>query len=251
MPKVIEAMKRREEDLLETISNLSNRTKGFTSPKLILIGGYALRAFIGFSRFTRDCDFMMRKKNGWNLNWLKADLPESYSVEDEERHENYGFMRWVKLLQQNKVRIKVSIDFMEGEIRGRATEEAILIDKQMIDDSKVVSIPIAGESIAISVPSYLDYFIMKVVSSRPSDIRDTASLIHENGVPSGLTDRVNQILPYPRIFKAKIEQRLIPEIRKATFLNSWKGIFATTSYHEQDKEKVINQLEKLCHLELV
>jgi hypothetical protein len=86
---------------------------------------------------------------------------------------------------------------------------------------------------------------MKVVSSRASDIRDIASLIHENGVPSGLKDRINQILPSPKVFKEKVEGRLIPEIRKATFLDSWRGIFATTSYSKEDKEKVIEQLEKI------
>jgi len=37
------------------------------NPELIVIGGYALRAFIPFSRFTRDCDFALMKKDGWNI----------------------------------------------------------------------------------------------------------------------------------------------------------------------------------------
>jgi len=245
LPKVIETMKRREEELLKAIRNLSEKTEGFTNPKLILIGGYALRTFIKFSRFTRDCDFIIKKKNGWNLDRLKENLPEGYNIEREERHENYGFMRWVKLLQHNKAKVKVSLDFMEGEIRGRKAKEVILIDRAMVENSRFVSISIADENVSIAVPSYLDYFIMKVVSSRASDIRDMASLIHENGVPSRLTDRINEILPYPQIFREKVEERIIPEIRKATFLDSRRGIFATTSYSEEDKEKVIEQLEKL------
>ena len=245
MPKVIETMKRREEELLKAIRNLSEKTEGFTNPKLILIGGYALRTFIKFSRFTRDCDFIIKKKNGWNLDRLKENLPEGYNIEREERHENYGFMRWVKLLQHNKAKVKVSLDFMEGEIRGRKAEDIILIDKAMVENSKPASIFIADETLSITVPSYVDYFIMKVVSSRASDIRDIASLVNENGVPSELTDRINQILPHPRIFTEKVEGRIIPEIRKTTFLDSWRGIFATTSYSEEDKEKVIEQLEKL------
>ncbi|MFQ5711906.1 MAG: hypothetical protein ACE5GD_09040 [Candidatus Geothermarchaeales archaeon] len=107
----------------------------------------------------------------------------------------------------------------------------------------MVSISIADESVSVLVPSYSDYFIVKVVSSRASDIRDIASLIHENGLPTGLEKRVRQVLPHQKIFKAKIEQRIIPEMKKATFLDSWRGIFATTRYSEKNKEKVLRQLE--------
>jgi len=248
LPRVIEMMKKREEELLKAILYLSERTESFTNPKLILIGGYALRAFIRFSRFTRDCDFIVKKENGWNLDGLKEGLPEGYSVEEEKKHGNYGFMRWVKLIQHNKARVKISLDFMEGEIRGRKNEEIILIDNAMVENSRAASITIADENISITVPSYVDYFIMKVVSSRASDIRDLASLIHENGIPSGLTDRINQILPYPQVFKEKVEERLIPEIRKTTFLDSWRGNFATTQYSEEDKEKVVRKLEEIAKI---
>ena len=236
-------MKSREEELLKTIRILSEGTDGFTNPKLILIGGYALRVFIPFSRFTRDCDFIVKKKNGWNLDRLREIIPD-YAVENEERHESHGFMRCIKFLQHDKLRIKVSLDFMEGEVRGRRLEETILIDDAMAQNSKFVHLTIADEDVDVLVPSYLDYFIMKVVSSRASDIRDIASLIHERGAPSGLTERVKQILPYPETFQMSAKQKIIPEIRKATFLNSWRGIFATTSYLEEDKEKVVEQLKK-------
>jgi len=245
LPRAIEMMKKREEELLKAVRHLSERTDSFMKPKLVLIGGYALRTFIPLSRFTRDCDFIIRKKNGWNLDNIKAILPEEYSVEKEERHEKYGFMRWIKFIHYNKIRIKVSLDFMEGEIRGRKDEEVILIDEKMIDNSRFVSIYIADESISVAVPSYLDYFIMKVVSSRASDIRDIASMIYENGIPSKLTERIGQILPHPHILKVKLEQRIIPELRKATFLDSWKGIFATTQYSKSDKEKIVEQLSKV------
>ena len=237
-------MKRREEELLKTIHSLSEKTGGFTKPRLILIGGYALRAFIPFSRFTRDCDFLV-KANGWTLDGLKEILPTGYRVETEEKHERYGFARWIMFLHPNKLRIKVSLDLMEGAITGRKPDEIILIDDVMVQNSQAVSLSIAGENVHVLVPSYLDFFIMKVVSSRASDIRDIASLVHEKGVPSGLTERVKQLLPYPKAFQAKIEQRIIPEIQKATFLHSWRGIFATTTYSEEDKENVVEQLNKI------
>jgi predicted nucleotidyltransferase component of viral defense system len=55
-------MKRREEEILNSLLFLLEKTKGFTEPELVMIGGYALRAFTPFSRFTRDCDFDDEKK---------------------------------------------------------------------------------------------------------------------------------------------------------------------------------------------
>lgn len=119
MPKAIELMKRREEEILNSLLFLSKKTNDFTNPELILIGGYALRAFIPFSRFTRDCDFALMKKNGWNIDKIKEFLSKEYLVEEEQKRNNYGFLRCIKFVKYNKARVKVSIDFMEGEIRER------------------------------------------------------------------------------------------------------------------------------------
>jgi len=245
LPKAIELMKKREKELLVAVKMLSDGTEGFTNPKLILIGGYALRAFIPFSRFTRDCDFIVRKKDGWHLDKLKLILPKDYSIEAEERHKSYGFMRWVKYVRYNETRVKVSLDFMEGEIRGRKPEEVILIDEAMVEKSEPARIPIANEEVKFFVPSYVDYFIMKVVSSRASDIRDIASLVLEKGVPRGAMERAKEILLHPEVFKNKLEEKVLPEIRRETFLDSWRGMFATRSYTNDDKEEVMERLKEL------
>ncbi len=238
-------MKKREKELLTAVKRLSTSTEGFTDPKLVLIGGYALRAFVRFTRFTRDCDFIVRKKDGWNLDRIRLIMPEDYSIEAEERHESYRFMRWVKYVSYDKARIKVSLDFMEGEIRGRKPEEVILIDEAMVEGSRSAFISIAGEEVMFFVPSYADYFIMKVVSSRASDIRDIASLVLENGIPEGVMERVKEVLPNPKVFEDKLKRSVIPEIKRTTFLDSWRGIFATTSYTDEGKKRVIERLEGL------
>jgi hypothetical protein len=74
-----------------------------------MIGGYALRAFIPFSRFTRDCDFAMMKRNGWNIDRIKGFLPEGYLVEEEQKHNDYGFPRCMKSVKHNRTRVKISI----------------------------------------------------------------------------------------------------------------------------------------------
>jgi hypothetical protein len=152
-------MKRREEEILNSLLFLSKKTNDFTNPELILIGGYALRVFIPFSRFTRDCDFALMKKNGWNIDKIKEFLSKEYLVEEEQKRNNYGFLRCIKFVKYNKARVKVSIDFMEGEIRGREAKEIIKIDETMIKNRVFVSIPIAGILIKLPIPSYIDYFI--------------------------------------------------------------------------------------------
>lgn len=51
-----------------------------------MIGGYALRAFVSFSRYTRDCDFALRKENQWNIDKLKDIMSRGYSVEAFEKN---------------------------------------------------------------------------------------------------------------------------------------------------------------------
>ena len=245
MPKAIELMKKREEELLKIIREISERTNSFSNPKLILIGGYALRAFITFTRYTRDCDFALRKIRGWELDKLRGTMPIDYSIEAFEKRGTYGFLRCIKFVRYDKLRIKVSVDFMEGEIRGRELNEVILIDRKMIENRRFVDISIADKLVKLPVPSYLDYFIMKVVSARSSDIRDIASLVLDNGVPKGVKKRVKDILPYPEIFQIKLSTRIIPEIEGKTFLDSWRGAFAITRYTEEDRQRIIRELKKL------
>jgi hypothetical protein len=245
MRRAIELMKRCEEEILNTLTTISKRTNEFMNPELMVIGGYALRAYISLSRYTRDCDFALMKKNGWNIDKLKDTLPEGYLIDEIQKHENYGFLKCTKLIKHGKTKIKVSIDFMEGEIRGREPGEIIVIDDNMIKNRIFKSIPIANSSIKLPFPTYVDYFIMKIVSARAIDVRDIASLILENGVPENLSKRIMEILPHPSIFLIKLKNKVLPEIRKSTFINSWRGVFGTSRYSEEDKNRVIAKLEEL------
>ena len=119
MPRAIDMMRRREKEILWALKHLSEKTDGFGDPRLLLVGGYALRAFIPL---TRDCDFVTKKKEGWAIDRLRVLLPEGFSVERLEKRGSYGFMRCVKLVRHNDARVKVSLDFMEGEIRGKGAE---------------------------------------------------------------------------------------------------------------------------------
>jgi hypothetical protein len=239
--KHAEIMNLREEEISRIIEQLSKRTDGFENPKIVLIGGYALRAFTSLSRYTRDCDFVLKKSDGWNLDKIKKLLPKGLTTDVFEKRDSYGFLRCIKLL---KVGAKISLDFMEGEVRGRTEDQIFFITEKFLQKTKKVKIPIAGKVTEIYVPNYTDYLILKIMSARPSDIRDIATLIWKNSVPDNLKEEAKKKLAHPEIVKKNLKL-IQKDISDKRFLDSWKGTFVTTEFTEKTKEEVLKKLKKL------
>jgi hypothetical protein len=237
-------MNLREEEIGRIIEQLSKQTEGFENPKIVMIGGYALRAFTSLSRYTRDCDFVLKKIDGWNLDKIKKLLPKDLSVEAFEKRGDYGFLRCIKLLKVNGRSAKISIDFMEGEVRGRMEEQVFFITEKFLQKTKKVKIPIAKKMIEIYVSDYTDYLILKIMSARPSDIRDIATLIWKDGIPDDLEERAKKVLAHPDILEKNLKL-IINDVSDERFLDSWKGTFVTTEFTEKTKEKVLKELKKL------
>jgi hypothetical protein len=234
-------MNLREEEISRIIEQLSKRTDGFENPKIVLIGGYALRAFTSLSRYTRDCDFVLKKSDGWNLDKIRKLLPKDLTTETFEKKDSYGFLKCIKLL---KADVKISLDFMEGEVRGRTDEQIFLITEKFLQKSRKVEIPIAGKKIDVYVPDYTDYLILKIMSARPSDIRDIATLTWKNGIPDDLKEEAKKKLAHPEIIEKNLKL-IQKDISDKRFLDSWKGTFVTTEFTEKTKEEVLKKLKKL------
>jgi hypothetical protein len=234
----------REEEIHRLIEYLSKHTDGFENPKIVVIGGYALRAFTSFSRYTRGCDFVLKKMDGWNLDKIQKLLPKDLSTEVFEKRGNYGFLRSIKLLKINGRSVKISVDFMEGEVRGRTEEQIFFITEKFLQKTKKVKISIAEKETEIFVPDYCDYLILKIMSARPSDIRDIATLVWKNDIPEGLKDRAKKALAHPEILDKNLKL-IMENISDKRFLDSWKGTFVTTEFTEKTKEEVLKKLKKL------
>ena len=247
MVKQSEIMNLREEEISRIIEQLSKQTDGFENPKIVLVGGYALRAFTSLSRYTRDCDFVLKKSNGWNLDKIKKLLPKDLSVEVFEKRGSYGFLRCIRLLKVDGRSAKISIDFMEEEVRGRMEEQVFFITEKFLQKTKKAKIPIAKKMIEIYVPDYTDYLILKIISARPSDIRDIATLIWKNGIPDDLEERAKKTLAHPEILEKNLEL-IITDISDKRFLDSWKGTFVTTEFTEKIEEQILKELKKLLWL---
>jgi hypothetical protein len=176
------------------------------------------------------------------LNLIEKWVPENVNVEALERKDTHAFMRWVKILQAgSREKAKLGLDFMEGAVVGRENE-IFWIDDAFLGNSRKAEIKIGSSGIRVFVPSYEDFFILKVMSGRRSDTRDIAALVWKNGVPKGLGKRLGA-LNNPDIFSRNLQEKIIPDIRNRLFLNSWKGTFITSEFTEKDKESVTSQLE--------
>ena len=241
MVKHNELMNIREEEIGKIIEQLSKQTNGFENPKMVLIGGYGLRAFTLFSRYTRDCDFVLMKPDGWNIDKIQTLLSKEMSIEAFEKRDTYGFLRCVKLIN---AKAKISIDFMEGEVRGRTDEQIFCVTDKFLQKAKRVNITIADKTIEMYVPDYTDYLILKLMSARPSDIRDIATLVWKKGIPDNLKDESKKTLAHPRIIDHNLKI-IHKDISDKRFLDSWRGTFVTTEFTEETKKKVLKELEQL------
>lgn len=241
--KYIDIIRVREEEIGKLVELISEKSDKFTQPKLIVTGGYALRAFVPFSRATRDCDFVLKKNEGWHLDKIKTWLPKGVSIEALEKHDSYGYMRWIKLLEFAKS-AKVSVDFMEGQVVGRTEKQVVPVDNNFIENSKKTKIEIGDKEYEVFVPSYVDYLILKTVSSRPSDIRDITTLVWKRDIPKDIKKRVKELLPYPEVFTENLRNS-IKIISDKRFLNSWRGTFVTTELTEEDKNEAIEKIQKI------
>lgn len=144
MVSQIDVMKIREKEIARLIDLVRNKSKNFMRPKLILIGGYALRAFIPFSRYARDCDLALRK-NGWHIDTIKDWFGKEMFVEAFEKREDYGFLRCIKQIKMDRETAKASIDFMEGRIAGRTEESVVKIGEKFVDKSRRTEITIGDK----------------------------------------------------------------------------------------------------------
>ena len=239
MAKQLVMMQSREETIAEILQKLSSLSENFSEPKLILIGGYALRAYINLSRYTRDCDFVVREKY---LEQIKDWL--GLSAEAFHQEKEHGYLRLLKLLKSERDSIKVSLDFMQGQVRGRIEEDVVVIDRDFVQNSKRTTITIGSKTLEVFVPDYTDYLILKMASARPSDMRDIAALIWKNGVPDELMRRASEIVKDQDLFEKNVEG-IIQTISDMKFLESWRGIFIVREFTEEDKQKVIAELKRL------
>jgi hypothetical protein len=239
-------MRQREQRIGELIQRVGTKSKAFASPTIIVIGGYALRAHIQFSRFSRDCDFALPKRSRFAIDRIAQWFPD-LSIETKEKFDGYGFLRIIKMfpsgMRRPSEKIKVSLDFMEGEVRGRKGD-SVLIDDEFVENSIAALIPVGSSSIPVRVPSYEDYFILKLMSSRPSDIRDIAALVATKGTPDNdrLHKRIAATVNKPEQL-VENTALVLKDLSDARFVDSWRGTFVTEQFTDADRKRITKEMK--------
>lgn len=229
-------MKQREDGIAKLVGLLSGKSGSFAKPKMVVIGGYAMRAFVPLSRFSRDCDFAL----GTGLNRVKGWMPEEVRLEAFERGEGYGFMRWSKVFGTGKKKAKLGVDFIEGQVRGREGE-VFAIDEAFLSDARKVRIPIGGATYDVLVPSYADFFALKVLAARRGDIRDLAALVWKRGAP----DRIRlSAFNDEAIFYRNLKEKVIPTMEHRLFLDAWRGTFIAREFGQAELASVVQDLRR-------
>ena len=97
-----------------------------------------MRLLIGWLNLPKAIELMKRRA----IDKLKEIMSKNYSVDAFEKCGTYGFLRCVRSVGYDKLRIKVSIDFMEGEVRGREEKEIILIDGKWLRIENLLIYPL-------------------------------------------------------------------------------------------------------------
>ena len=211
---------------------------------MVVIGGYALRAYIPFSRYSRDCDFALPKGQGWKIDTVEKWFT-GMTVEANEKADGFGYLRLIELLKTGKRKIKIALDFMEGEIRGRSGE-AFTLDEEFVSKTSQTTIQIGDCAVPVRVPSYQDYFLMKVLSARASDARDIAAMTWKQGMPEldPLVKRAKQAVQEPRVLRDKLKI-ILDDLSDPRFVDSWRGTFIIEEFTEKDKEQILRELRQL------
>jgi hypothetical protein len=232
----MDVMSERELEIGKIIRYLSSKTGGFEDPKLVLIGGYALRHYVPFSRYSRDCDFALKQ----GIERIKGMKPANMTQEIFERKDSSAFMRWVKITEIGGKKVKTGVDFMEAGITGRENE-FFGIDGKFLESAKKVTLHI-GTDCEVFVPAYADMFLLKVMSARRSDIRDIAAMVWKNGIPGNIMERAKEATR-EGIVRSKLENQIIPEISDRLFMHSFRGTFVIESFGEKELRDVIRKLK--------
>lgn len=226
----LDLMKAREEEIGKLVLLLSEKSHGFTKPKLVVIGGYALRAHLPFSRYSRDCDFVLND----GLETIDKWRPKG--IELETMQEDGRFMRWSKPFGEGKRKAHLGLDFMAGAVTNRQGA-SFKIDDGFLRRAKETTLQIGEKACKVYAASYPDLFVLKVVSGRPSDVRDLAALVWKNGVPD--VEESLKSLNDEKFFYGNLKEKIIPEMEHEFFLNSWRGMFVAQDFGEKDLRKVV------------
>jgi hypothetical protein len=116
LPKQLELMTVREKRIGELVERVRQETSDFKKPAMIMIGGYALRVFVPFARYSRDCGFALPHGKAWSIDKVEKWFPD-LRIEAKGKLNSCGYLRLIQFVPSGKSKVKIALDFMEGDVR--------------------------------------------------------------------------------------------------------------------------------------
>lgn len=153
----------REEEIFQTLRELKDCD-------FVIIGGYAVNAYT-LPRFSVDCDIVIKDEN--ELKKIeKLLLKRNYKKEEPDIEAQYSgsFFSYEKRLENN---FMVSIDVIVRTVTDRMTGATFSAEWVFENSSKkVLKGKTITEELKLRIINIDALLVMKIVSCRPTDIRD-------------------------------------------------------------------------------
>lgn len=153
----------REEEIFQTLQDLGGC-------EFVLIGGYAVNAYT-LPRFSVDCDIVIKDEHEFKKvekrlskrGYARAKSTVGFQYSGE-------FSRYEKKLEHN---FKVGVDILMGKVHDRMTRATFLADWVFASSSrKALKGKTITKEIQLKIINIDALLVMKIISSRVTDIRD-------------------------------------------------------------------------------
>jgi len=226
----MEQLQLREKEIFETLKKIKKL-------EFVVIGGYAVNAYT-LPRFSVDCDIVV--KDHEELGKIEKELfqtgyKKAKSIADLPYHGK--FERYEKEISVN---FKVSMDILIGEVLDRQTNSKFSAN-WIFDNSDVRNLrgKTIGEELRLRIINAEALFVMKLLSCRLTDMRDSFLLINYVKDKSWIKKEISARCD----FKDRLS-KLTKEITSKQFKDGMQGVFGFVDDKVFEKnKKMILELE--------
>lgn len=221
----------REKEIFRTLKKLRNF-------KFVVIGGYAVNAYT-LPRFSVDCDIVVLKRgDSEKIEKELLDLGYKESKTEAETLYNGSFKRYEKEISKD---FSVSMDILIKEVLDRQSNSTFSAE-WVFENSKIRILrgKTITEELKLRVINPDALFVMKMITCRLTDIRDTFLLV------SSIKDKewIRQEISKRYSFEDRFE-RVKKEITSKQFKDGLQGVFGLVDNKVFEKhQRMMLELEK-------
>lgn len=221
----MELLQLREKEIFDTL----NEIKDFD---FVVIGGYAVNAYT-LPRFSVDCDIVV--KNEIELKKIENRLKEMNYAKISPNNLDMGYSKFARYEKEIKSNFKVSMDILIRDVIDRQTNSIFSAEWIFKNSEKrILRGKTIYEKLNLSIINPDALFVMKLLSCRPTDIRDLFMLVVYIKDRQWIKQEVETRYNFDdRILKLK------DKISSKQFKDGLQGIYGSIDNKLFDKHKLL------------